>query len=79
MSDNYPVEKECDGINHNVKIDFVTFITRPDEVWRRVAVGNLDEVQTQVQQYKQDKSPDVDMFLEYCCDKCKEAVNGNGS
>ena len=76
MTDDLKMEKECDGINHSVKIDFVTFITRPDEVWRRVASGNLSEVTGQVNQYKQDKSPEVDMFLEYCCDKCKEAIDG---
>ena len=68
------MEKVCDGINHSVKINYVSFIIRPDEVWRKFAKGNLSEIAGQVNQYKQDKSPAVDMFFEYCCDKCEEAI-----
>jgi len=76
--DELEVEKGCDGINHKVKIDFVTFIEHPDEVWRKVATGTLKDVNRIVQQYMDDKAPNADAFFDYCCDACKEAVNVNG-
>ena len=76
MFDNEGKKIECDGINHRAQIDFVTFIEHPDQVWRKYAIGSVDQVKEVVANYKAEKSPSVDIFVEYCCEKCKEEANG---
>lgn len=65
----------CDGINHHVKVDFITFISHPDHVSRQWVNGTADIVTETIRQYKQTKDPAVDMFIDYCCDACKEESN----
>jgi uncharacterized alkaline shock family protein YloU len=67
---------ECDGINHHVKIDFITFVQYPDNVWRRYATGNAEQVKQTVADYKASKESNVDIYVEYCCQACKEEDNG---
>jgi len=69
-------KNSCDGINHHVKIDFVTFISHPDEIWRKWATGTVDKIIQEIKDYQANKGPNVDMFIDYCCDKCKEEANG---
>ena len=66
----------CDGVNHHVKVDFITFISHPDSVTRQWVNGTTDTVIKTIKQYQAAKAPDVDMFIDYCCEACKEASNG---
>lgn len=66
----------CDGINHHARIDFITFIQVPDNVWRQYAAGSVEQVKEIVAGYKAKKEPSVDIFVEYCCNACKEESNG---
>jgi hypothetical protein len=75
MIDKEGKEIECDGINHHAKIDFITFIQHPDQVWRKYAAGSVQEVNKVIADYKAEKAPSVDIFVEYCCEACKEAAN----
>jgi len=69
----------CDGKQHRVEVDVVTFIEQPDQVFRTLVVGDEQHVRESVDKIKQDKAPSATIFYEYCCDACKEVVNGNGS
>jgi hypothetical protein len=71
--DNNQEKNICDGTNHHVKIDFVTFIEHPDEVWRKWATGTVDKIVQEIKNYRDSKAPNVDMFIDYCCEACKEA------
>ena len=66
----------CEGTQHRVEVDVVTFIFQPDEVFRKFVVGTADEVKQQLREIRATKSPNADMFVAYCCDKCKEEENG---
>ena len=66
----------CEGENHRVEVDVVTFIIQPDQVFRQFVVGTADEIKQRLKEMRDTKSPNADMFVEYCCDKCKEEDNG---
>jgi hypothetical protein len=66
----------CDGTNHKVEMDVVTFIEQPDQVFRSFITGSLAEIKAKVAEINAGKSPTASVFYEYCCDKCKEESNG---
>ena len=66
---------ECTDSTHKVEIDFVTFITQADEVWRKNVFGTPEEIKAAIKEMIDSKSPNAEMYITYCCDKCKEANN----
>jgi hypothetical protein len=67
----------CDGKQHRVEVDVVTFIEQPDQVFRTLVVGDEEHVRESVAKIKEDKAPSATIFYEYCCDACKEVVSGS--
>lgn len=62
----------CDGVNHHVKVEFVTYYTLPDNVWRKWANGTADQVKEEVAKLKSIAGKDTSVFIDYCCEECKE-------
>jgi hypothetical protein len=67
----------CDGKQHRVEVDVVTFIEQPDQVFRTLVIGDEEHVRESVAKIKEDKAPSATIFYEYCCDACKEVVSGS--
>jgi hypothetical protein len=65
-------EVSCDGINHHVKMEFVTYYTLPDNVWRKWANGTIEQVKEEVSKLKATVDDDTSVFIDYCCEACKE-------
>jgi NAD(P)H-flavin reductase len=74
MDDTKP---KCDGVNHNVTLDVVTFVEIPDEHFRTYIAGDIGMVKSTAAELKAKASPKASLYFDYCCDACKEAVNGS--
>ena len=68
-------EVVCDGVNHHVKLEFVTYYTLPDNVWRKWANGSAEQVKQEVAKLKAETDNDTSVFIDYCCEACKEEDN----
>ena len=66
----------CDGVKHRVMVEVVTFIETPDQHFIHYVEGEAKQVASEVAKLELSKSPGASMYLEYCCDKCKEVTNG---
>ena len=66
----------CNGENHRVRIDVVTFIEVPDERFMLDVYGDSGKVSNDVAEFRSKVNPNASVYYEYCCDACKEAVNG---
>lgn len=69
----------CNGQEHRVRIDVVTFIEVPDERFMFDVYGDNGKISNEIAEFKAKVNPNASVYYEYCCDACKEAVNGNGS
>ena len=72
-------ERMCDGTNHRVVVDVVTFIQHVDEHFQYFVTGSKQDVVSKIAEINSTKAPSTDVWYDYCCDECKEVVNGNGS
>jgi hypothetical protein len=72
-------ERMCDGTNHRVVVDVVTFIQHVDEHFQYYVTGSKQDVATKIAEINSNKAPSADVWYDYCCDACKEVSNGNGS
>lgn len=75
MTTNNP-ELWCDNDNHKAEVDIVTYILHPDEVIRQLVVGSAKDIAATIKDMEDRKAPSASLFVSYCCDKCKEVVNG---
>lgn len=73
MHDDRP---KCDGTNHNVILDVVTFVELPDEHFRTYLAGDIGTVKSAADSIKSKASPQASLYFEYCCASCKEAIDG---
>lgn len=67
--------QKCDGTNHRIALDVVTFIEMPDEHFRTYITGNVDTVKQAALEFKRQASPSASLYFDYCCKECEEAVN----
>jgi hypothetical protein len=68
-------ESKCDGVNHRAEVDVVTFIEQPDQIFRTLIMGDVETIRSKVQEMERDKSPNASVYIDYCCDACKEMAN----
>lgn len=66
---------QCNGTEHRVRIDVVTFIEMPDERFLVDLYGNKDKVKQDIQAFKAKVNPNASVYYDYCCEDCKEVVN----
>jgi len=62
---------------HMLIIDKVEWIEAPGHTDNYRIVGNLETIVEKVKQIQDTRTKNVSLFIEYCCDTCKEAVNGS--
>lgn len=68
--------KKCDGINHKVIVDVVTYISHVDEHFQNYISGSIGDVRKQLADIASKKSPSSEIWYDYCCEDCKEVANG---
>jgi len=68
----------CDGTTHRAEIEIITFVTveQAENVNRTLVIGDKDTVMSKLKELKESSSPSESIFIEYCCNKCKEVANG---
>jgi len=71
--------KKCDGINHKVIVDVITFVQHIDEHFQNYVTGSLSDVRKELREIAETKSPSADIWYDYCCEDCKEETNGSGT
>jgi hypothetical protein len=71
----------CDGTTHRAEVEVVTMVVveQAESINRTLMVGSESTIANQLQQLKDGSAKNESIFIEYCCDKCKEAVNGSRS
>jgi len=71
--------KKCDGVNHKVIVDVVTFISHVDQHFQNYVTGSAADVRKQLKDIAGKKAPSAEIWYDYCCEDCKEATDGSGS
>lgn len=71
-----PDELSCNGVDHRVRIDVVTFIEVPDDRFVLDLYGKEDKIKHDIELFKAKVNPKASVYYDYCCDKCKEEANG---
>jgi hypothetical protein len=65
-------DSKCDGINHRAEVDVVTFIEQPDQIFRTLIMGDVETIKSKVLEMERDKAPNTSVYIDYCCEACKE-------
>lgn len=77
MTEEKVYELKCDGKNHRVMVDVVTFIEMPDERFMYDIYGDKDKIKQDVAAFKAKVNPNASVYYDYCCEECKEATSGS--
>lgn len=70
-------EQKCNGTEHRVRIDVVTFIEVPDDRFVLDLYGAEDKIKADIAKFKSDVNPRASVYYDYCCNACKEATSGS--
>ena len=77
MEDDQKVS--CNGTEHRVRIDVVTFIEVPDDRFVLDLYGVEDKIKEDIAKFKSDVNPRASVYYDYCCNACKEVADGSGT
>lgn len=62
---------------HMVVVDAVTWIESPGDVDTIRLVGNTETIVFKINEMRANRDKAVSFFIEYCCDDCRSAVEGD--
>ena len=66
----------CDGTLHRAVLEFVTFTEIPDSHSSAIVEGTIESVRETVAEMKSEVSSNTSVYVDWCCDACKEVTNG---